>query len=132
MRLWDIRGISNNEAGVSLIETLVAVAILGFTAVIFFGGVSSSSQGVYIADERATAESLARTQMEWAKNATYTTNATQYSPAPIPAGKDYLNYSANITAAALHATDDGIQEITVTIKHSGKDIITLEGYKSDR
>ena len=38
-----------------------------------------------------------------------------------------------ITAAEpLRAPDDGIQKITVTIKHSDKVVIRLEGYKVDR
>ena len=133
MHLSSFRNVSNSsEEGDSLIEVLAAVAILGVIAVTFLGGVSTGSKGVYIADERATAESLAQTQMEWAKNASYTTNATQYSTAPIPTGDDYINYSANITAQPLHITDDGIQKITVTIEHSGKEVLTLEGYKVDR
>jgi len=120
----------------TLLETLVALAILGTIAVSFLSGVGISSKAVYIADERATAENLARSQMEWAKNASYsynaTSNATCYSVAPIPADKDYINYSANITAEPLHNPDDGIQKITVTITRSGKVVFKLESYKVDR
>ncbi len=133
MRFSNIRNvIFRSETGYSLIEVLVAMAILGIIAVTFLSGVSAGSKGVYVTDEGTTAESLAQTQMEWAKNASYTTNATQYSAAPIPAGDDYLGYTANITAQPLHVTDDGIQKITVTIQHSGREVLTLEGYKVDR
>jgi type II secretory pathway pseudopilin PulG len=115
---------------------LVALAILGVTAVAFLNGLTTASRAGYIADERATAENLARSQMEWAKNASYsynaTSNATCYSIAPIPATEDYINYSANITAEPLHDPDDGIQKITVTITRSGKVVFNLEGYKVDR
>ena len=121
-----------HESGMTLLETVIALAILGTIAVAFLGGVATSSKGVYAADERATAESLARTQMEWAKNASYSYNATSYSIASIPAAKDYINYSANITAEPLHELDDGIQKITVTVKHSDEVIIRLEGYKVNR
>jgi type II secretory pathway pseudopilin PulG len=116
----------------TLLETVIAVAILSTISVVFLIGVSTSSEGIYIADEQATAESLARTQMEWAKNASYSYNATSYSIASIPAGRDYIHYSANITAVSLHEPDDGIQKITVTIMRSGETAFILEGYKVDR
>ena len=120
------------ESGMTLLETVIAVAILGTVAATFLGGVATSSSGVYTADERATAKSLAQTQMEWVKNAIYSYNADSYSIDPIPVSDDYISYSANITAEPLHNPDDGIQKITVTIMHSGEPVFTLEGYKIDR
>ncbi len=120
------------ESGLTLLETVIALAIVATIAVAFLGGVATSSKVTYIADERATAGDLAQSQMEWAKNASYSYNATAYSIAPIPAAKDYVSYSANITAEALNDPDDGIQKITVTIAHSGKVVSKLEGYKVDR
>ena len=113
-------------------EALVAVAVLGTIAVTFLSGVVTTSKAAFTADERTTAESLARIQMEWAKSANYTDSTTQYSPAPIPGGKDYINYSANITAEPLHDPDEGIQKITVIVNRSGEQVITLESYKVDR
>ena len=120
------------ESGATLLETVVALAILGTIAVTFLSGLATTSKAAFTADERATAESLAQSQMEWAQNADYVYSATQYSPAPIPSSKDYINYSANITAEPLDSPDDGIQKITATVKHSGEGVITLEGYKVDR
>ncbi len=120
------------ESGVTLIETVVALAILGTIAVTFLSGLVTTSRAAFTADERATAESLAQSQMEWVKDTDYVYSATQYSPAPIPGGKDYINYSANITAAPLNIPDDGIQKITVTVRRSGEGVIILEGYKVDR
>ena len=70
--------------------------------------------------------------MEWAKNETYSYNATSYSLAPVMDATDYLNYSASIAAAALHNPDEGIQKITVTIWRNDETVYTLEGYKVDR
>jgi len=120
------------ESGVTLIETVVALAILGVIAVAFLNGLATTSRAVFIADERTTAESLAQSQMEWAKNVDYVYDATEYSPAPMPGGKDYTKYSATIVAEPLHNPDDGIQKIAVTVKHSDKEVIKLEGYKADR
>jgi len=120
------------ESGITLIETVVALAILGAIAVIFLSGLATASKAAFIADEQATAESLAQSQMEWVKNASYVYSATEYSPAPIPGGKDYVNYSAIIVTEPLHNPDDGIQKITVTVKRFDKGVIKLEGYKVDR
>ncbi len=121
-----------NEKGFALIEVIIAIALMGIIAVAFLGGLATASRALFIADERATAESLARSQMEYIKSCNYT---SEYTPAPIPA--EYVDYSANITAEPLHDPDDGIQKITVTVSHLGKLIITsgnstLEGYKVDR
>ncbi len=133
MRLYSIlRVIICRESGATLIETVVALAILGTIAVTFLNGVVITSEAAFTTDERATAESLAQSQMEWALNASYTVNATGYSPAPIPASKDYTNYSAVITAEPLNNPDNGIQKITVTVNRSGEQIFTLESYKVQR
>ena len=123
---------SCRESGVTLLNTLLALAILGVIAVAFLNGLANASKAAFTADEQSTAESLAQSQMEWAKTVTYVYSATEYSPAPIPGGKDYINYSAIIAADPLHDPDDGIQKIIVTVKHSDKGVIKLEGYKVDR
>jgi len=120
------------ESGVTLLETVVALAILGTIAVTFLGGLVTTSKAAFTIDERATAESLAQSQMEWAQNADYIPEATQYSLAPIPNGTDYINYSANITAEPLNIPDDGIQKITVTVRRFGEQVFTLESYKGER
>ena len=123
---------ARRESGYTLLETVVALAILGIIAVAFLYGLTTTSRTVSIADEQATAESLARSQMEWVKNTSYSYNATGYSVAPVPSAKDYLDYSANITAEPLHDPDDGIQKITVTVARTGEIVFQLEGYKVDR
>ena len=136
MRLFRITGVPNilarREAGVALLETMVALVILGIIAVAFLSGLATASRATFITDEQATAESLAQSQMEWVKNTSYVYDATEYSPVTIPSGKDYVNYAVIITAEPLDNPDDGIQKITVAVKHSDKEIIKLEGYKVDR
>jgi type II secretory pathway pseudopilin PulG len=127
-----LRIFTRRESGITLIETVVALAILGTIGVIFLSGLTTTSKAAFIFDEQATAESLARSQMEWAQNADYVYDATQYSPTPIPSGKDYINYSATITAESLNNPDDGIQKITVTVKRFNETVIKLQSYKVDR
>ena len=133
MRLFRmLRIFTHHESGMTFLETVVALAILGVIAVTFLNGLTTASKSTFIADEQTTAESLARSQMEWVKNADYLHDATTYPPAALPAGKDYVNYSVMITASPLHDPDDGIQKITVIVRHSNEGVIKLEGYKVDR
>lgn len=127
-----LRRFAYSESGATLIETLVALALLGAIAVAFLSGLATTSRATVIADEQTTAESLARSQIEWARGADYVAGASEYSPAPIPQGEDYAYYSVTIAAVPLHEPDRGIQKITVIVKHSGKDVTRLEGYKVDR
>ena len=136
MRLFQtIRRLSiftDQESGMTLVETLVALAILGAVAVSFLNGMTAASESTFIADEQTTAENLARNQMEKVRTADYVYGATEYPPAPMPNGKDYINYSAVITAEPLNNPDDGIQKITVSIKHFDKTTFRLESYKGQR
>ena len=106
------------KAGATLLETVVALAILGTIAVVFLGGMIGTTKAASLSDEQTTAESLAQSQMEWTQNATYAYGATQYSTGPLSSGRDYIAYSANITVQPLNNPDNGIQKITVAIQHS--------------
>ena len=133
MRFWQkIMGLNRRELGITFLETVIALAILGVVSVSFLNGLTSASKSVFIVDEKTTAGSLAQSQMEWIKNASYSYNATSYSAAPIPDGKDYLQYSSVVSAESVHTPDDGIQKITVSVQRSGKDVYFLQGYKVDR
>ena len=129
MRLFSrLRVFTCRESGTTLVETVVALAVLGTIAVTFLTGLIISSEATFMVDEQATAESLAQSQMELAQHADYVPGATEYS-VDLPSGKDYINYSATITAEPLHGSEDGIQKITVTVTRSGEEIVTLESYK---
>lgn len=127
-----LRKYACSEPGMAFVETIVALALLGAIGVAFLSGLATISKASIIADEQTTAESLARVQMEWAKGVAYISEATGYSLAPIPGGGDYAGYSAVIAAEPLNNPDDGIQKITVTVQHAGKEVFKLEGYKVNR
>ncbi len=133
MRFWQkILTIYRRESGLTFMEAVIALAILGAVSVSFLHGLTTASKSVFITDEHSTAESLAQSQMEWVKDAIYSYNATTYASAPIPDGKDYQHYSAVIMAEALHTPDDGIQKVIVSIRHDSQVLVYLEGYKVDR
>lgn len=115
------------ERGFSLIEVLIAIALLGIVAIAVLGGLSTASKALFLADEKATAESLARSQMEWIKNHDY---AFSYSAAISQDDID-AGYSATIVSEPIIGQID-LQKITVTINHHGEEAVILEGYKANR
>ena len=148
-----------NERGFTLIEVLIGVALFGVIAVAFLSGLATASKAIFVADEHATAESLARSQMEYVKNQPYDPAAV-YDPGPPPTGGevtynkitgipgDYTIWSENRAGGTVEdiiygvpwdsqnnipeATDAGLQRIKLVIKHHGKEVLTLEDYKVNR
>ena len=60
-----------SSRGFTLLEVLIAIALIGIVAVAILGALSTSSKVLSIADERTTAESLARRQIEYIKSQGY-------------------------------------------------------------
>ncbi|MBA7685660.1 hypothetical protein ES703_94085 [subsurface metagenome] len=109
----------------------MALAILGLIAAAFLGSLATTAQATFIADERATAESLARSQMEYVKTleyVEYVDGATEYPSALIPSWLLDEDYSVTINVEPLYDADD-IQKITVTVEHNDNQVFILEGYK---
>lgn len=148
------KAFQGSSRGFTLIEVVIAMALIGILAVAILSSLSYASTVLISVDRRATAESLARTQMEYVKNngeSPYDNNLTsghpQYPPlapsiTPLPPG-----YAVNTTAVRLDrdgnpGNDDGIQQITVTVSYDivrynittrGSELVqkqfTLEDYK---
>jgi len=156
-----IKVLNKNQRGFTLIEVLVAMAILGLVGVAFLVSLSIASKAIILADERTTSESLARSQIEYIKNQsysddswTYTVTSSQRSPTQQPSWWDpdndippllssnYDGYSVEASAVDFDADGDGtvevpgededIRKITVTVSHHGEEVLTLEDYKVDR
>ena len=111
-----------NEKGFSLLEVLIALAVLAIISVGVFGSLSTTSKVVLNTDVRETAKNLAEKQMEYIKGLPFTSS---YSPAT--AGSEYNGYTATIDVAPLE--DNYIQKIVVSINWSGRQVTSLEGYK---
>jgi len=120
-----------NQRGFALIETLAALAILGIVAIAVLSGLATSSKATMINEKRAIAENLVRTEIEYFKNYAYQVDATEYPVDPsltIPA-----NWSLpNPTVEPVHATDDGLQEVTVSAVYNGSTVLSLIVYKANR
>lgn len=116
------------EEGVGLVETLIAVGILGLTLTVLLAAVSTGSLAVSRTEERVVAENLARSQLEYTKSQSYLTPPASYATVtPSPGG-----YSVAVDAVSIPATDSGIEKITVTVSRDGKTLLQVEDYKVDR
>jgi len=119
-----LKKLNRNQKGLTLIEVLIAIAILGMIAVPFLTALSTSSRALIIADERTTAESLVRTEMEYVKNSTYNSTFSYQD-------SHYAGYSVNVTGVPI-PDKQNITVITVQVYHGAKLVLTTSTYKVDR
>jgi prepilin-type N-terminal cleavage/methylation domain-containing protein len=119
-----------DNRGFAFIETIVALALLGVVATALLGSVGTATKATIVADEQVTAESLARSEIEYIKGCVYQYSATEYSidsTLDIPSG-----WSVNTTVEAVDDRDDDIQKVTVKVRRDGEDELSVTTYKVDR
>ena len=127
-RLGDVRSARPGEKGASLVESLIAIAILAIALTAFLAAFSTGSLSIRKADKRVTAETLARSQMEYTKSQVYLVAPSSYDAlATLPTG-----YSITSVATAVGGRDGNIQRITVTVKRDGNILRVLEDFKLNR
>jgi len=118
----------SGEEGVGLVETLIAVGILGLALTVLLAAVSTGSLAVSRTEERVAAENLARSQLEYTKSQGYLTPPASYlTVTPSPGG-----YGVVVEAASIPDTNSGIEKITVTVSRDGKTLLVVEDYKVNR
>jgi len=115
------------QKGQLLIEVLVAVAILGVVSVAFLSAIVTGYGAVAVADRKATAESLTRTEIERVRNEAYPiTDYTRTPTSPAPPSPPPSGYEVRVHAEYINpptyvtGTSAGMQMITVTVSRDGK------------
>ena len=126
-----------SEKGFSFIETLIALAIFSVICVGMLSGLATSAKSNIIMDEQTTAESLARTQLEYVQDQPYDSanNPPLYSVlSSLPVGYSVVTPMATRLDPIANGigNDDGLQRITISIQRNGKTVFELEGYKVQR
>ena len=111
------------EKGFSLLETIVALALLGIIGVFFLSGLATTSTARVTADERAGAKILAESYMEEIKK-------LEYAPSYDFTIPGYDDYTVDIDAE--NERNGCIQRLTVTVWHRGRNVLELESYKVSR
>jgi prepilin-type N-terminal cleavage/methylation domain-containing protein len=112
------------EKGSTLLEVLVALALLGIISVLFLSGVANSSTARVAADERVSAKILAESLIDNIKKQGY---ESSYNIA-IPS--EFAGYSADLTVESM--ANGHIQKLSITIRHLDHNALTLESFKVDR
>jgi len=136
--------VNNSERGVSLAETLVALFILSVIGVAMTAGVGTSIKSNDIARMRISAESLARSELEYVSSQAYQATAWTYTlpegPYPtwwatthdsLPAG--YTGYSVTVTASdnvASAGDKSRKQKVTAVVTYNGSQVLSMATYQS--
>jgi prepilin-type N-terminal cleavage/methylation domain-containing protein len=147
------KALQGSSGGFTLIEVVIAIALIALIGVAVLSALNTASLALIIADQRATAQSLARSQMEYAKNQGYISNNStlgqvtyqELGTADIPVGYSIWSYDrteelvpsligvpwvTNTSQPYLPADkDNNIQRIKLVIKHDSQILVTLEDYK---
>jgi prepilin-type N-terminal cleavage/methylation domain-containing protein len=125
-----------NEAGMTLAEVLVALSIFAVVGVTMVSALGTNFKVLATADQRTTAESLVKAQMEAINNSSYDSIPpyTYNKITEIPAGYDIDIAVAliNPETGAVSAVDLGVQKVTVTVtcqQHSTPEVLAIESYK---
>ncbi len=124
-----LRGIKafKDERGLTLVESLVTIAIVGVVLATFAVALSTGSMAVSESDQEVTVQSLARNQMEYTKGYPYDSAATTY-----PTVNTVENYSISVAVAQVPGTGSNIQKVTANISRAGQALLTVEDYKVNR
>jgi prepilin-type N-terminal cleavage/methylation domain-containing protein len=116
------------QKGYTLVELLIAIVVIATSFSAFAVALSTGALAVSEDDKEVTAQSLARSQMEYIKYLNYDQNADTY---PKIATTD--NYS--ISVAVTDVGTDGnkrIQKISANISKDGINLFNIQDYKVDR
>ncbi|MCX6007110.1 MAG: prepilin-type N-terminal cleavage/methylation domain-containing protein [Chloroflexi bacterium] len=134
-----------NETGMTLPEALIALAIFAIVGVTFVSALGTNFKVLLMTDQRTTAESLAKTQLEAINNAPYDfTPPYEYSKITLPYGYDIqpngsdINHIAVVLidpeTGAVSGTDLGVQKVTCNVTCLWQSppwgsVIVVESYK---
>ena len=132
-----------DQKGQTLIEVIIAMAILGIVVSGLLTAMHITYKTTDDVNDRTIAESLARGQLEYIKTCAYDDvhNPPEYGLDPdidLSATPYNNNFQVDVTAVRLDPSqngtedDEGIQEVTVTVRAHGEAIFTVVEYKVNR
>jgi type II secretory pathway pseudopilin PulG len=121
------RRLHRSERGIGLVESLIALAIIGTAVSAFITTLSTGSVIVGELNQETVAQQLAQSQMERIKAASYSPTGAGYTTISVPEG-----YGVAVSVDSSLYADSDIQKLTVTVSRDSETILTFEGYKVHR
>jgi len=125
-----------NEKGFSLIEVIIATAIISIIGIGLLSALGASSKIALKTNIHETARNMAEAQMEYIQNQPYSTGPDyqllpdistiypDYSIVTDPPMKSLIDLDGNPAGS-----DIGLHKITVTVEYVGQAVFRLEGHK---
>jgi prepilin-type N-terminal cleavage/methylation domain-containing protein len=116
--------IEDSEAGLTLVEVLLAVAILGIGVVAVVGGMMTSIKSSDMERRAADGQTALRAYAEAVAGATYAACATSYAATGFAAPAEFtasmsVSYwnaaSSSFGSTCTAATDSGLQKVALTV-----------------
>ena len=118
----------NKQAGFGLVESILAVAILGSTVFMLLNGLTTGAISVGMLQEDIVAENLGRAQLEYTQSLPFDTAPCSYEAiGVIPEG-----YAIVAEATPVSNRDGNIQRLIIDVYRGGKIVYSLEGFKVNR
>lgn len=115
-----------DERGVTLAETLVAIAIMSAAFAILITGLSTGSIASRVYAENVTAIGIAQSQMEHTQNALYVPPPHTYGSISVPPGHSVTSEAQDYNG------DPNLEKIVVTVYRDGEVVEILEDLKVQR
>jgi prepilin-type N-terminal cleavage/methylation domain-containing protein len=125
-------GSMRGQKGLTLLEVVIAIAVLGILAVGFLSSLGTASKTLALTDERQTAKNLLEREMEYIRRQSLSPTLTYTTEGTLPA--EYAGYTV-LPPVALDITPAGgtveMHEITLTVTRNGRQF-DLTDYKVGR
>ena len=118
---------ARSQRGFLMIETMLAVAIVGTAMLAVVSAFSTASRVSSFVEDTATAEWLAISQIEVIRTAAFVLTPGTYPAVSAPAGFAVAN-----TTSAITGGDENIQTVTVTVTKAGEVVYTTSTVKVSR
>lgn len=133
-----VRRLRGDQAGFSLVEELVSLAILAFAVGIVITGIFTATQGSKVKQGSVSSQTLSRSQMELILDGSYQADPTVV---PYPTVEPVAGYTVEVVVEywtapsgpfASTVRNDGLQRVTVSVSDGGGQLQQLQAYVVDR